>query len=181
MQQDHHMSVFTICSQKAKWNRSALSAGVHWTLPTWMVISLSSLPKRGRDVCTGIPFLSLSSHRQFAMESYHSFCLSMVSATCYGELQIQKSQKSLSLLPANMRIESIFLLSTACLLHPSRKHVYPIAWFPLSSGEKLPFLWVQCCSLILPSSCTSPQPTQMAANSSYSEEKKPFIYSQTPA
>lgn len=29
MQQDHHVLVFTICSQKAKWNRSALST--HWT------------------------------------------------------------------------------------------------------------------------------------------------------
>lgn len=115
-----------------------------------MATSLSSLPKRGRDVCIGIPFSSLSSHRQFAMKSYHFFCLSMVSATCYGELQIQKSQKSLSLLPANMRIDSIFLLSTACLLHPSRKHIYPTAHFLLSSGKKLPFLWVQCCSLILP-------------------------------
>lgn len=82
--------------------------------------------KRGRDVCIGIPFSSLSSHRQFAMKSYHFFCLSTVSATCYGELQIQKSQKSLSLLPANMRIDIIFLLSTACLLHPSRKYIYPI-------------------------------------------------------
>ena len=36
MQQDHHILVFTICSQKAKWNISALPTP--WTSLIWMVI-----------------------------------------------------------------------------------------------------------------------------------------------
>lgn len=119
---------------------------------------------------------------------WYSLFISLLPQTiCYEKLPLLLPQYSLSHLlrrAANTKIpEKPFPVACQyenrqyfsflhCLLHPSRKHIYPIAWFLVLSGEKLPFLWVQCYSLILPSSCTSPQPTLMAVSSSYSEEKK---------
>lgn len=113
------------------------------------------LPPRGRGICTGISFSSLSLHRQFAVKSYHFFCLSMVSATCYGELWTQNPRKAPS--PAACHYESRELvnfspLPTYCVPPENTFVLQPVPC--LISGEA-PLI---CgCSTALsssPSSCT---------------------------
>lgn len=102
------------------------------------------------------PFLP-PQKRQGHVHWYGLFISLLPQMICYEKLQFllpqyglshllwraantKNPEKPPSLPPANMRIDSIFLLSTACLLCPSRKHIYPIACSLPHLGRSSPHL-----------------------------------------
>lgn len=131
-------------------------SSVHPLDVTYLVSPFPPSPKRGRDMCIGIAISSFSSHRLYAMKLQFLLPQYSLSHLLWRAANAKIPEKPPSLLPANWRVDSIYLLSTAHLLCPSRKHICAIAWSLPPLGRSSPYVY-RCSATLssFPRSCTS--------------------------